>query len=55
MGLDNVPKYALTMGVSSVMKAKRIVIMGFSETKAPIVKEAIEGVVSAEIPATFLQ
>lgn len=37
MGLPNVPKYAITMGVSSVMKAKRIAIMGFSETKAPII------------------
>lgn len=54
MGLSNVPKYAITMGVSSVMKAKRIVIMGFSETKAPIIVKTVEGPVSSECPATFL-
>lgn len=54
MGLENVPKYAITMGVSSVMKAKRIAILGFSETKAPIIRDAIEGTVSSEVPATFL-
>lgn len=37
MGYENVPKYAITMGVQSVMRAKRIVIMGFSEIKARII------------------
>lgn len=37
------------------MKAKRIAILGFSETKAPIIRDAIEGTVSSEVPATFLQ
>lgn len=36
-GLENVPKSAITMGVDTVMKAKRIVIMAWSEKKAPIV------------------
>jgi glucosamine-6-phosphate deaminase len=36
------------------MKAKRIVIMGFTETKAPIIVEAVEGAISSEVPATFL-
>lgn len=43
------------MGVSSVMKAKQIAIMGFSETKAQIIVNTIEGPVSCECPATFLQ
>ncbi|EAS03458.3 glucosamine-6-phosphate deaminase (macronuclear) [Tetrahymena thermophila SB210] len=55
MGLQHVPKYAITMGVSSVMKAKKIAIMGFSETKAPIIASTIEGPVTSECPATFLQ
>lgn len=49
------PRYAITMGVSTVMKAKRIVIMGFTESKATIIQAAVEGPVSADVPATFLQ
>jgi hypothetical protein len=37
MGLPNVPRFAITMGVSTVMKAKRVVIMGFTESKAGII------------------
>lgn len=37
MGLESVPRYAITMGVSTVMRAKRIAIMGFTESKAPII------------------
>lgn len=54
-GIDNVPKRAITMGVGSVLGAKRIVIMAWGENKAPIVKKAIEGPVTSAIPASYLQ
>ena len=50
-----VPKRAITMGVSSVFKARHIVLMAWGEKKAPIVQRAVEGPVAEEIPATFLQ
>ena len=54
-GLENVPTQALTMGVKTIVKAKEIYLMALSERKAPIVQQAINGMVSTAIPATFLQ
>jgi glucosamine-6-phosphate deaminase len=54
-GIENVPKYAITMGVGTILKAKEIVIMAFTEGKANIAQRVIEGDVSAQYPATYLQ
>lgn len=54
-GLGNVPKRAITMGINTIKKAKRIVLMAWGHKKAEIIQKAIEGEMSAEIPATFLQ
>ena len=50
-----VPKKAITMGVSTIMKAKRIIMLAWGHKKSAVVKETIEGQVTATIPATFLQ
>ncbi|GAB1308787.1 glucosamine-6-phosphate deaminase [Urechidicola sp. KH5] len=55
LGIDNVPKKAITMGIGTVKKAKRIVLLGWGSNKAAILKETIEGEISAEVPATYLQ
>lgn len=54
-GLDNVPKRAITMGVKPIMKADRIIMMAWGSGKAPIVKKMVEGDISMQVPATFLQ
>ena len=54
-GLANVPRKAITMGIGTVMKAKRIVLLAWGETKASIVKRAIEGPVTEFVPASYLQ
>ena len=54
-GIDNVPKRAITMGIKTIKKAKRVVLMAWGNKKAEIVKQAIEGVVDPSIPATYLQ
>ena len=54
-GEENVPTKAITMGVGTILDAKRIVLMAWGETKAPIIKEAIEGPISDSVPATYLQ
>src|SRR5215207_2878208 len=51
----NVPRKAITMGVESIMSAKKVVMMAWGEGKAPVVKRAVEGDVTTQIPATFLQ
>ncbi len=54
-GIDNVPKRAITMGVSTILRSKRIVLMAWGQNKADIIKRTIQGDISAEVPATFLQ
>lgn len=54
-GKENVPKKAITMGVGSIFKAKEIILMAWNKKKAPIIKKAVEGEISSDIPATFLQ
>jgi glucosamine-6-phosphate deaminase len=54
-GIDNVPKRAITMGVSTILRSKRIVLMAWGQNKASIIKRTIQGEISSEVPATFLQ
>ncbi|MBL1409605.1 glucosamine-6-phosphate deaminase [Sphingobacterium faecale] len=54
-GKEYVPTKAITMGVGTIFKAKEIVLMAWNENKAEIVKKAVEGEMSPEIPATYLQ
>jgi glucosamine-6-phosphate deaminase len=54
-GKENVPSKAITMGVGTIFKAKQIILMAWNQKKASIVKKAVEGEISAEVPATYLQ
>ncbi|WP_432797341.1 glucosamine-6-phosphate deaminase [Poriferisphaera sp. WC338] len=53
--LDNVPHRAITMGVGTIMKAERLILMAFGVAKAPIIQKAIEGDVTSQVAASFLQ
>jgi glucosamine-6-phosphate deaminase len=52
---EYVPLRALTMGVGTILKARRIILMAWGEGKAKILCQTVEGRVSDEVPATFLQ
>ncbi|MCR9228648.1 MAG: glucosamine-6-phosphate deaminase [Flavobacteriaceae bacterium] len=54
-GLENVPRKAITMGIGTIRKAKRIVLMAWGQNKAEVIKGTIEGDMSPEVPATYLQ
>lgn len=54
-GVANVPTKAITMGIGTIFKAKEIILMAWNEKKASIVKKAVEGEMSADVPATYLQ
>jgi glucosamine-6-phosphate deaminase len=54
-GEEHVPRRAITMGVGTILDAKRIIMMAWGEAKAPIIKEAVEGTLKETIPATYLQ
>ncbi len=55
LGIDNVPRKAITMGIGTVRSAKRIVLLGWGVSKSDILKETIEGEISSNVPATYLQ
>ncbi len=54
-GKENVPTKAITMGIGTIFKAREIVLMAWNRKKAPIIKKAVEGDMSSEVPATYLQ
>jgi glucosamine-6-phosphate deaminase len=54
-GKENVPTKAITMGIGTIFKAREIILMAWSGKKAPIIRKAVEGEISGEVPATYLQ
>lgn len=52
---DDVPKQAYTMGIGTIMKAKKILVVVSGEDKADIVAKAFYGDVTPEVPASILQ
>jgi len=53
-GEENVPAMALTMGVATIMEARRVRLLAFGEHKAPILKRAVEGEITAAVAASYL-
>ena len=53
--IDEVPTEARTMGIGTIMRARKILLVANGEGKARIVKEAIEGPVTPKVPASILQ
>lgn len=53
--MDDVPKEAYTMGIKSIMQAKKIVVIVSGESKKDIVKKAFLGPITPEVPASVLQ
>jgi glucosamine-6-phosphate deaminase len=51
----NVPRKAITMGVDTIMNAKRVVLMAFGEHKAIPIRRAVEGEITPQVAASFLQ
>lgn len=54
-GKQNVPTKAITMGIGTIFKAREIVLMAWNKKKASIIKKAVEGEISSDVPATYLQ
>ena len=52
---DNVPRKAITMGISSIFKSKRIILLAWGESKAGIIQRTVEGEITTLVPATYLQ
>lgn len=52
---DDVPKQAFTMGIGTIMRAKKVLMIVSGKDKAPILKEALYGPVTPQVPASILQ
>ena len=53
--IEEVPTHAVTMGIGSIMQAKRILIIAIGENKAKAIKQLIDGNVTPQCPASVLQ
>lgn len=54
-GEEYVPRRAITMGVGTILKADKILLMAWGEGKAPIIKETVQGEKKESVPASYLQ
>lgn len=53
--ISAVPRLAITMGIGTIIKAKKIILLAWGSTKAPVIREAVEGDDTEHVPASLLQ
>jgi len=53
--MSQVPRMAITMGISTILKSKKILLLAWGQEKALVIKQAVEKVITEEIPASLLQ
>lgn len=53
--ISQVPRMAITMGISTIMKARKVILLAWGPAKAPVIREAVEGNVTEQVPASLLQ
>ncbi len=53
--MNEVPKTAVTMGIGTILKAKKIILLASGSNKADVIAAAVEGPITHLIPASFLQ
>jgi glucosamine-6-phosphate deaminase len=53
--IDEVPKYAITMGIKNIMYSKKIVLIASGKEKASVIHKMIKGKVTKNLPASILQ
>lgn len=54
-GTENVPVSSITMGISTILSAKKIYLMAWGEEKADMIRATVEGKITDVIPASYLQ
>lgn len=53
--IAQVPRLALTMGIQTILHAKKIILMAWGTSKAPVIKKAVEEEMTESLPASLLQ
>jgi glucosamine-6-phosphate deaminase len=54
-GFINVPRSAITVGISTILNAKKIILSAFGETKARVIKQMVEDEPTNQVPASYIQ
>jgi len=52
---DEVPRYAITMGIGTIMEARELLLLATGESKAQAIHDAVEGPLMARVPASMIQ
>lgn len=55
LGEENVPRHAITMGVGTILDARKVFLLAWGEAKAEVIAKSVEGKQTEAIPASFLQ
>lgn len=55
LGEENVPRHAVTMGVGTILDARKVYLLAWGEAKAEVIAKAVEEKPTDAIPASFLQ
>ena len=53
--ISEVPRLAITMGISTILKAKKIILLAWGPAKSVVVQKAVESHVTEQVPASLLQ
>ena len=53
--MSEVPRMAVTMGISTILKSKKIILMAWGGGKAPVIQQSVENDDTEEVPASLLQ
>ncbi|MGX7030943.1 glucosamine-6-phosphate deaminase [Vagococcus zengguangii] len=53
--IEDVPTHAISMGIKSIMAAKKIILLAYGEKKAEAIKNTIEGPITEDVPSSVLQ
>lgn len=54
-GIENVPTRAITVGIGTILDAKKIILTGWGEEKSAVISQIIEGNIDSSLPASYLQ
>ena len=54
-GAESIPCMAMTMGIATILSARRLILMAWGEEKAEVIGKVVEGEVTSFIPATYVQ
>lgn len=55
LGESKVPRHAITMGIGTILEARRVILLAWGEGKAGVLADAVEKPVTDALPASFLQ